>query len=542
MAQQQIASLTEQEEQSIRQRLYEIQQGLCFICEERIDSPASVHSDIDHIDARMMGGPDIANNYALTHKECNRSKQASPLKVARAMATFGRLQREARAAGERGADLSHILKKYKGSTSLLRLSLSQSTVDFKLSGPEQTQNHSAPLLRDHLSGMSYFFASLPIEYLHHDDRINPRNIDIRVRGLIDEFIAGRPQLHVSLAWWESGEDGAGAVKVFDGQHKAAAQILLGERTLPVRIFVEPDTNNLLVANTNAGGKLRQVGFSTEVFRHLGSTQYTELLAQYRRTHNLLDDDLSFSEADLVRLFRNEHRSIESHIIDGQRDSITHDDKNTLKEFVEPSGKTIDRPLSYNAVETSFYKHLLYKKALVSPLNKGAEDDTNPRQLEREQLIRIMNLFAKTFFVDKWDSSIGGYNLENRVQKGEPIPDNHLRAWRAAREEIIDNEVSWIKTVIYNHLVTTSGQSPDQERLLQAPLPEVLWEQIENFLEHLANLPCWIDKGLSGKIFGSKQNLNFWKTIFATGDTPSGTPVLPKALNHLTMIQPFHQST
>jgi hypothetical protein len=73
---------------------------------------------------------------------------------------------------------------------------------------------------------------------------------------------------VGLAWWAPEDDGAGPVKVFDGQHKAAAQILLGARELPVRVFVEPDVNVLLQANTNAGGKLRQVAFDVAVMRHL----------------------------------------------------------------------------------------------------------------------------------------------------------------------------------------------------------------------------------------------------------------------------------
>ena len=48
---------------------------------------------------------------------------------------------------------------------------------------------------------------------------------------------------------------------------------LGTRELPVRVFVEPDTNVLLQANTNAGGTLRQVAFDAAVMRHLGSSLY-----------------------------------------------------------------------------------------------------------------------------------------------------------------------------------------------------------------------------------------------------------------------------
>ena len=75
----------------------------------------------------------------------------------------------------------------------------------------------------------------------------------------------RPQLHVSLAWWTPDVEGVGEVKVFDGQHKAAAQILLGVDELPVRVFLSPDTNVLLQANTNAGGKLRSIRLSCDTW-------------------------------------------------------------------------------------------------------------------------------------------------------------------------------------------------------------------------------------------------------------------------------------
>lgn len=130
--------------------------------------------------------------------------------------------------------------------------------------------------------MEYFFALVPLKYIHQDDVIDPRSIESSVRGLIEEFLKERPQLHVGLAWWTPDGDATGPLKLFDGQHKAAAQILLGVEHLPVRVFVEPPVNLLVQTNSNAGSVLRQVAFDKAVMRRLGSRQYGNRLTQYQK--------------------------------------------------------------------------------------------------------------------------------------------------------------------------------------------------------------------------------------------------------------------
>lgn len=536
-----LSSLEKSERTAVEHRLNERQSGKCFICDEPID--LVLHEgqlEIDHVVPLADEGRDEENNFAIVHSSCNRAKGASDLRVARRTAEFERLQKQAQDRGARGANLGHVLAHYGGSRTLLRLKLSDGRVEYTL--PETGSNNiqSVPLYKDTLSGMDYFFALFPLAYLHHDDRINPRSIGSNIRALIEEFMKKRPQLHVALAWWEPDATGCGPVKVFDGQHKAAAQILLGVKALPVRVFVNPDKNVLLQANTNAGDKLRQIAFDTAVMRHLGSTLYAERVRQYKTLKGLQENDYSFSEKDLVSFFRGEHREMQRYIIDAVRDSISYNKDNHLVEFIEWAGKTAEKPLSYSTIDRNFFKEFICKKALESRLDEGMEQGANPRFLEREQAVRLMSLFADVFFVGCWDPDIGGRQLETRLQKGDMIPEHHLRAWRIAREEVFATAMAWLRTVIENYYAWT-GQMIDKERILQRRVPQELWSRLENFLRHVADLPCWVDKNLSRTVFGAKQNRDFWRIIFETGRAPSGVPVLAKPLDLREMIQDHPQT-
>lgn len=522
--------------------LHQTQLGKCFICEKDID--LQLHSgliDIDHIEPIKTGGKDDTSNFALTHASCNRSKQATNLRVARVMARYTKIRDDV-AHENRGPNLSDILHHYGGAKHDLPLVLNQDTV--AMSFPDMGHNdiHKLPLYKDELSGLDYFFAKIPIQYLYHDDRINPRAVGGSLHGLIEEFYKKRPQLHVALAWAEL-QDGQHHTKVhvFDGQHKATAQVLLGVRELPVRVFLNPDLDILLTTNTNAGTGLRQVAFDKSVQRHLGSALYTERIERYRNDLHLPEDDYSFSEKDLVNHFKGEWREIGRYILDSVRDSITHNADNKLKDFIDFGGKATERPLSYSTIEKTFYSFFIFGTVLETPLEYRIDEGENPRELEKEQILRLMNLVAETIYVGQFDSALGTSRVENKVQKGEDIPEAHLRAYRLSKEEILYSWLRFVRQIIQNYFITTG--TPFQEaKSFQYKFPEPLWDNIENFLLNLKHLPLWINSGLSQTVFGGKQNYDFWQKIFETGKTPQGQKVMATGINLMHMIQPYQGVT
>jgi CRISPR/Cas system Type II protein with McrA/HNH and RuvC-like nuclease domain len=84
-----LSTIPTDQKEELERRLLSTQQGKCFICEKQIDLKLQQESvDIDHVIPIKTGGHDDPSNFALTHSSCNRSKQASDLRVARILSHF----------------------------------------------------------------------------------------------------------------------------------------------------------------------------------------------------------------------------------------------------------------------------------------------------------------------------------------------------------------------------------------------------------------------------------------------------------------------
>ena len=535
MASQFLGHQSSDERSALVKQLHGTQGGHCFICEQPIDLVVQKSSlDIDHVVPLKAAGKDDATNLALTHASCNRSKQASNLEVARILHRFSTL-REQLAEENRSPHLGDVLAGAGGGNHQLGFSLSGHEITFSLSEVGDNKLYRVPVYQDTLSGFKYFFAELPIQYLAHDAHINPRSIGANISKLVEEFFQKRPQLHVPLAWLKS-EVGHSSIHVFDGQHKAAAQILLGVKALPVRVFIDPDPDTLITTNTNAGTTLKQVAFDKSVQRHLGNSLYQDRLARYQQATGRKPENLAFSEKDLVNHFKGESREIKRYVLDAVRDGVTSDADNKLRDFIDFGGRGKERPLSYSTIEKTFYSFFVYQELLETPLDHLVEEGQNPRLVERDQILKLMNLVAEEIFIDRFDTEIGTDKIENQIQKGEktfPLP--HLTAYRMSKEEIVYNWLQYAGQIATQYFVM-QGKPDPKERLFQVPFPPQIWENIRKFLQSLSALPLWVNTELSLTVFGGKQPNGFWKTVFETGHTPQGMVVLAKPLNLIDMIK------
>lgn len=523
--------LSKNEYNDLAKKLWNIQSHKCFICGEAID--LDLHPfNIDHIRPLANNGKDDESNFAITHDHCNKSKQDADLEIARTLAQLSKIVNGAKEKNETPS-LKHVLLAYGGSKYSFAHKIENGKILYSFSDMADISIRSTEVFVDKLSGEKSAFINVPIEYLYHDEIINPRGLNSSISLLIKEFHKGNPQLHISLARLKDDN-----IQIFDGQHKAVAQIMLGVRELIVRLFIDTDVDRMTETNMNAGSKLKQIAFDKSIVRQLHDTLYAERIRKYQDDHGFAEDRLDFSEADLVEYFKGERGNIKTYIINSQKNTITRDNNNKLQAYINFGGRGTELPLSYSTFEKTLLSAFINTKTILrSNLDYKIEEGLNPRIMEKDQMIQLCNIIADELLIGKYDVKIGTYRLENKVAegKGSKIPDLHLIACRLFKEEVMYNWVQYLKLLVSSYYATT-GTMYDSSNLFMQLIPDVLWTNIRNFIRSLSELPVWKDRTMSATIFGGKQNYEYWRSIFTTATAPDGKQVLLKPLNTIEMIR------
>ena len=306
----------------------------------------------------------------------------------------------------------------------------------------------------------------------------------------------------------------------------------------MRLFISPNIDRLTETNTNAGSTLRQIAFDKSIMRQLNNVLYYERIKKYQSDHNLKEDDLSFSEQKLVEYFKGENINLKKYIIESVKHNITYSNNNKLKEYIDFEGKAKELPISHSAFDKTFLTLFIDSKLILNtPINFKSEEGLNPRELEIEQVVNLLNIVAEEIYVGKFKPDIGVYRIEKKVidENDTGITDDHLIAFRMSKEEVMYNWLLYLEKVIESYFNLT-GKIVSNDRLFKEKFDEQLWINIRNFLKNLRQLPLWKDRSMAKTIFAGKNTYEFWKMIFEKGVSPDGAQVLVRPLNFIQMAR------
>jgi len=490
-------SLSKEKQREVRERLYEFQDGKCFLCDEPLDRNALEALEVDHKVPIAEGGIDDESNWALLHRECNKKKGARPLLLARNLYRF---ERDKKKYGE-NFKLGKVLEIFRGGhAKMLWLKfINKKKVEILF------KNQSGLMITEQLpvyddpsgSGFSSIFTTLPIEYIYHDSELNPRPISEKDANLIEEFYYKNPQLHVCLCRIEKvskeGDYYKAKVLLFDGQHKAVAQLYNGRRQLPVRIFLEYDKQKLKEVNFRAHTELVQMEFFRSITAEIGSGLFADKFKVYlNKTTSEIVSERSFLNSIISH---KERKETKKHFRQWLEHNILHpqDKENKMTKFIEGE-KTRERqkPISYDSFKKTFVRFFVYRDFADEPITHTT-DSKYLRFVERDNVVKLMNIIAEKTLIGKFDLSLGAHKLEERLRKGFRIPEEHVRAYRIFRPKVFEVWCEVLSDSIKTYLKIKgkiSDKYAKQGKIFWCKLDEEEWKEIEKMVDRIIKHKVW----------------------------------------------------
>lgn len=535
------SEISEDERNKKISMLLKQQNSKCYICGKEINL-ALEKVELDHIRSRVSGGIDDINNLAVTHSSCNRSKGSRDLELQRILHRFQehvkKYTEDIEAETHRNFTVGNALQEIIPDRREVTVATERNetiALSFSINGNTVVERY--PLIADENNpDVKSFVGMIPFKHIFHDQTMNPRSI-VDLEQLIVEFYNKIPQLQPSLATLQiNGATGSGKIMLFDGQHKAAAQLYLGCSRLFLRLFLNCDKGLLREANFRAHTKLAQIHFPQLTADKVGHDIFREELDKTLLKYNsneIAEQQIFYEQNDtevakeLQGYFKN---FLKYEVLTAKYKNTDNPILNYL-ETVSPRAKKY--PLSYEALEKGFFSHFIsYKPASSLKLSETQRF----RELERNNLVSLMALFVEVVLQGKYNFKIGGFKLEDKLYDAPgSVPENHIRAHRICRKAPMVIWMGQLKTALSNMLTyERKYRYADwpRDRVLWVELDDQDWKIVRKMFDVVAQHKIWIEqsnKEVLNALYSTAQR--DWKELLLDGRLPGRVETIYTPLDH-----------
>jgi hypothetical protein len=434
-------------------------QGLrCFIDNHPVADAADL--EYDHIQPYAEGGTSTVANIAAVCKKHNREKGALSLSEYRDrldLRTFfeGAPKRrlddlfEARlAAGKFGQPVS---AEVEGNTVKLY---------FEGASPE-----TLPLYKRPSTAERYFYALMPVEHLRNDVDLQPRSLEPERLWELYRHLRTHTQLAPSVGRLVGEE-----VLLFDGQHKAAAQVWAGRKRVECKIYLDPDVRRLKETNLTAHDKLRQMPFYTSTLLE----KYADLA--HEDWEAFLETQGPKTEAAFVAFMRDRTGLTKAAAVKRVRSviyrDILEDPDNSLREYVAEENRARANPITMSRLERTFFAEFI----APPPLDDEFETDAWHRDEEKQNLVFLFNVVVEKALDGQWNPEAGDAAHKKAARL---FSAGALRAWVPFLHDAIAPALRLF-------------QSEERRKVFYRTLEESDREVIRGLVERLLSHKVWQD--------------------------------------------------
>jgi hypothetical protein len=442
----------------------------CFISGDIINEGDAI--EFDHIQPFAQDGETSVANIRIVLKSHNRRKSDQSLYDVRDNIRLERLFDEKKNK-IRLQDILELKDVKKRNTHAIQKADSI-TID------DGQEKRNFPLYSDAILEAKYFYGRIPINWLENDDQegLQPRVIDYKRLIAIRDHLRSHPQLAPSI-----GRLLGSNLKLFDGQHKLAAQILNNQVEIDIKIYISPDDDqqskrlfdSLMITNLEAHSKLKQIPFYTSTLLDRLSAIYKELLEEFISEK----PPEQHTEQNFVKYLSVQGKFSTTDAKDMLRSAIKNSalEASKLSEHVAKASKDSSYPITVDLLNQTIFRSTLY----LEPSKARFNSDDDYRNSEFVNFGEVANILVSETKILNWVQNVKGKNLTN----------DQIKARRIWHKGSVLTWAPYLKSILYFSLqIMTSDQ---REKMLYRP---TLSDQQKNIIQHCLNRlfshPMWDD--------------------------------------------------
>ena len=385
-----IASANDIEKNEVEKKLKEKSGNNCHLCGGTFNY-ASDDIEVDHDVPVDSGGDEKLSNLHLAHVECNRFKRAQGSRDVRQFLRFKRFYTEQGGAIDYAKALGFFSVVPKPSI------IDEKKSDVAFQFPDGSKRDVSIFKTVHdAKTFKFCFVEVPIGAIFNDEECQPRLIKLNHLFSIASDLSENPLHEAPTCRIDPiTQDGECRILLFDGQHKALATWLRGEKTIALKIYLNLTRQQATTLVNSIQSKIKKLPLTPFELASKLSDEYSDRLGHYEASAG--EDNVSeegFVEWLPASDRKNAKKEIEAAILKEVADDPTF----LFPKIVEMRGRKVSEP--WKITETNFHNKFLKELAYTQPLPasyfKGSAMQA-ARIKERENIITILNLlFDKVY--------------------------------------------------------------------------------------------------------------------------------------------------
>ena len=356
---------------------------VCYICLDPLENYESDEIEYDHIYNFADGYPQELSNFAPVHASeepnkanCHKSKgKKSPVEYREEIRVL------------------KALKQVKGLKDLCPKAISSVYSISERSDTITINGAMLPLYNQRIGARDnyYFFHEVETKYIENDDEIQLRPLEPKILPLVFN-LKRSVQLLPTLGRLDAESK---TIKIFDGQHKAVAQIVGNNRpAIPCIVFVHPLVPDLRVVIYEAHTDFVQQRYKKSHIDAKLADIYLQKIEAYRK--QVGDPNAHFTEADILK---GESKAEVRKFLLASIIAEINLERSFVREYAAEDRQSQKRkPILWQSLE-----RLIGKFCKLDGVSKRSDDPENYRSDEVDNVCFILDQIESLAIKDKWSA-------------------------------------------------------------------------------------------------------------------------------------------